>query len=50
VVLVRFVDVAEPTTDRLVRWHRDRFAGVSSATWVMRRVSYLENLDFLSGE
>ena len=49
-VIVRFVDEAEPTTDRLVRWHRDRFAGVSSATWVMRRVSYLENLDFLSGE
>jgi putative restriction endonuclease len=48
--IVRFVEEAEPMTDRLVRWHCDPFARVSSATWVMRRVSYLENLDFLSEE
>ena len=46
--IVRFVDEAEPTTDRLVQWHRDRFARVSSATSVMRRVRYLENVGFLA--
>jgi len=46
--IVRFVDEAEPSTDRLVQWHRDRFARVSSATSVMRRVRYLENVGFLA--
>jgi len=38
--IVRFVDEAEPSTDRLVQWHRDRFARVSSGASVMRRVRY----------
>ena len=45
--IVRFVDEAEPSTDRLVQWHRDRFARVSSGASVMRRVRYLESVGFL---
>ena len=45
--IVRFVDEAEPSTDRLVRWHRDRFARVSSGDSIMRRLRYLENVGFL---
>jgi hypothetical protein len=45
--IVRFVDEAEPSTSWLVQWNRDRLARVSSATSVMRRVRYIENVNFL---
>jgi len=48
--IVRFVDEAEPSTDRLVQWHRDRFARVSSAASVMERVRDLESVALLDGD
>jgi len=45
--IVQFVDEGEPSTSRLVQWHRDLFARVSSATSVMRRVRYIEIVNFL---
>ncbi|WP_265112047.1 hypothetical protein [Halosolutus halophilus] len=36
--------------DELVGWHRGSFAHVSSRDSIMRRVEYLEDVGFLTGE
>jgi putative restriction endonuclease len=46
--IVRFVNEADPTTERLGRCHRDRFARASSADSITRRMRSLESVGFLS--
>lgn len=48
--ILAFVETHHPTTDELVGWHRGTFANVSSRDSIMRRVRYLEKVDFLRQE
>ncbi len=45
--ILAFVDAHQPTTDELVGWHRGNFSSVSSRDSIMRRVSYLQQVEFL---
>ena len=47
-LILDFVDSHRPTTDELVGWHRGSFSNVSSRGSIMRRVSYLQQVGFLS--
>ena len=46
--LLSFVEAHGPTTDELVGWHRGQFANVSSRDSIMRRVSYLQQVGFIT--
>jgi len=45
--ILEFVETHHPTTDELVGWHRGTFPNVSSRDSIMRRVRYLQQVDFL---
>lgn len=42
--ILEFVNEHQPTTDKLVRWHRGTFERVSSRESILRRVDYLEDV------
>ena len=46
--LLTFVEAHGPTTDEFVGWHRGSFANVSSRDSIMRRVSYLQQVGFIT--
>ena len=46
--ILAFIEEHQPTTDELVGWHRGSFPNVSSRDSIMRRVSYLQQVGFLS--
>jgi putative restriction endonuclease len=48
--ILDFVRTHQPTTDALVRWHREEFSNVSSRDSIMRRVSYLQQVGFVREE
>jgi putative restriction endonuclease len=45
--ILEFVEMNQPTSDKLVGWHRGSFRNVSSRDSIMRRVSYLQQVGFL---
>lgn len=48
--ILEFVETHQPTTNELVEWHRETFANVSSRDSIMRRVSYLQQMEVLRQE
>ncbi|QIB80153.1 HNH endonuclease [Haloferax volcanii] len=45
--VLAFVEAHQPTSDELVGWHRGSFQNVSSRDSIMRRVSYLQQVNWL---
>lgn len=45
--ILTFIEAHQPSTDKLVDWHRERFRNVSSRDSIMRRVNYLQQVGFL---
>lgn len=48
--ILEFVESHQPTTDELIGWHRGTFANVESRDSILRRISYLEQVGFVSEE
>lgn len=45
--ILEFIRTYQPTTDRLVEFHREAFDQVSSRSSILRRVDYLEDVRFI---